>query len=126
MRFFSSEIPTDALTALIRKKMHLKIARGMKIRPISDHSVLLEDLEEWVWSDMCMLQSAAKYELSFDVYASSGDTLPGVSALITAHPRAVVPYLLALALNVALGVCSIFWVATVWSLQVPGFDKLRN
>ena len=91
MRFFSREIPTDALIAIIRKRMHLKIARGMKIRPISDHSVLLEDLEEWVWSDTCMLQSAAQHELSFDVYASSGDTLPGVSALITAHPRGVVP-----------------------------------
>ena len=97
----------------------------MKIRPISDNSVLLEDLEEWVWSDMCMLQSLAKHELSFDVYATSGDTLPGVSTLITAHPRAVVPYLVALVLNIALVVCSIFWVSTVWSIGVPGFDKLR-
>ena len=48
---FSSEV-TDALTALIREdtsRLH-----GHENPPYSDHSVLLEDLEE-VWSDICLL-----------------------------------------------------------------------
>tara|TARA_B100002051_G_C16674445_1_gene606311 strand:+ start:991 stop:1356 length:366 start_codon:yes stop_codon:yes gene_type:complete len=119
MPLFASEVPVDALTRIIRAKMHLKVARGMKIRAISDFSVLLEDLEEWVWADCCLLQSFARQELSFDVYAASSDTLPGVAALVTVHPRAALPSALAWLLNVMLAVCTIFWLSTVWGIQYP-------
>lgn len=122
MPVFSRRIPSDDLARVVEKRMAMKLARGMRVRKISDDSILLEDLEAWVWQDVCLLQAHAAYELSFDVYATAGDTLPGVHALVTAHRRGGVGLVLALLLNVVLGACTVLWLAAAHKVDAFGLQ----
>lgn len=82
----AAQSPAHYTSTLIRASFPRLVARGMKVRKVSDHELLLEDIDEWLWSDQQTVQRTNKYEICFDVYACNNngvDTLRGIVVGIT-------------------------------------------
>lgn len=108
--------PAHCTSSLIRSSFPRLVARGMKMRKVSNHELLLEDIDEWLWSDQQTIQNASQYELCFDIYACSSngvDTLRGlvVGVSITPPLRMLRWWKLLLALAACMVI--IFWCQAI-------------
>jgi len=74
------------LAELVRVHLAGKVSRGMRITPVAHDAVLLEDLDEWSWTDFAALQLRARSELTADVFAASGGALPGLAVHLALRP----------------------------------------
>lgn len=113
--------PAHYTSSLIRTLFPRLVGRGMKMRKVSDNELLLEDIDEWLWTDQQTLQRESKYELCFDIYACSSngiDTLRGlvVGVSVTPAPRMLLWWKLLLA--VAACMVLLFWMQAIYFANV--------
>lgn len=101
------------LAALVRTQLRRKMHRGMRVSEVSAHTVLLEDLEEWSWTEFAALQWASPHELTADIHAAKGRALPGLAVLVTARARGMLSAGARALLCVAFYVCTAAWLACV-------------
>ena len=70
-RCLKTMIPNKYVQKLIAKNMPDMIQRGMRVRIISESHLILEDLDEWLWTDTHRLCTLSRYRLIFDVYSTN-------------------------------------------------------
>lgn len=117
----TSQSPAHYTSSLIRSSFPRLVARGMKMRKVSDYELLLEDIDEWLWCDQQTIQHESKYELCFDIYASSSnsiDTLRGlvVGISITPPPRMLWWWKLLLAVLACMTI--LFWSQSMYFCNI--------
>lgn len=122
--FRDGQSPAHYTSIVVRETFPRTIARGMKVKKMSDTQVLLQDIDEWLWADQQLLQSRSKYELSFDCFAAasdgSDDTLRGLVVAVSATPTGRLQWCWRLLLAVVSCVVLMLWVQTV--LAAPLLD----
>lgn len=106
------------LAALVRGQLRRKVHRGMRVSEVSPHTVLLEDLEEWSWTDFAALQWASPHELTADIHAATGRALPGLAVLLTARARGMLSTIARVLLCVVFYVCTAAWLACVCGVDL--------
>jgi len=126
--FRDGQSPAHYTSATVKDTFPRLVARGMKIKKVSETQVLLQDIDEWLWADQQTLQRRSKYELFFDVFAAacdgSDDTLRGLVVAVVAVPPPRLLWCWKLVLAVVSCVVLMLWVQAVLSAPLLGLRGL--
>jgi len=117
----AAQSPAHYTSTLIRAAFPRLLARGMKVRKVSDNQLLLEDIDEWLWSDQQTVQRINKYELCFDVYACSNngvDTLRGIVVGVTVTEPPLLLWWWKLFLALISCMVLLFWTQAIYFTHI--------
>jgi len=117
----TAQSPAHYTSSLIRGLFPRLVGRGMKMRKVSDNELLLEDIDEWLWTDQQTLQRESKYELCFDIYACSNngiDTLRGLVVGVSVTPPPRMLWWWKLLLAVVACMVLLFWTQAIYFTNV--------
>lgn len=114
---FTKSSASHELHCQIKKHMPYLSSRGVRITKKSDQSIILEDIDEWNWTDSSKLHHISKNQLIIDIFSSASantDEMNGIIVCVRIIEKTVFSQVLQTLMSIVICVVFFLWIQYVY------------